>query len=62
MNGRSRDVEGIHESLARERPFIRETRSQVSDFSGDHQDRHVGECRQATLGSQRIVKPRPAPS
>ena len=54
MNGRSRDVESVHESLARERPVVHKTRSQVPDFSGDHQDRHIGECRQATPGSQRI--------
>lgn len=54
MNGRSRDVEGVHESPARERPVVHKTRSQAPDCSGDHQDRHVGECRQATPGSQRI--------
>jgi hypothetical protein len=36
VNGSSGDVEGVQESLARERPVIDKTRSQVPDFSGDH--------------------------
>ena len=53
MNGRSGDVDGVHEGLARERPLIHKMPSQVPDTAGDHQDRHIGECRQATFGGQR---------